>query len=45
MKLTKELIKNALALDFVQTNLEGNFDIIEWKNFFKLPIAIDEKKT
>ena len=44
MKLTKELIKNALALDFVQTNLEGNFDIIVWKNFFKLPIAIDEKK-
>ena len=44
MKLTKELIKNALALDFVQANLEGNFDIIEWKNFFKLPIAIDEKK-
>ena len=44
MKLTKELIKNALALDSLLTNLGENFDIIKWKNFFKLPIAFDEKK-
>ena len=36
MKLTKELIKNALALDSLLTNLGENFDIIKWKNFFKL---------
>ena len=40
--LSKELIKNALALKFIYLNLAESLNVIAWAKSFKLPVNIDE---